>query len=58
MNVVAAGDCWFHFEAENPAQTHPRLLRRLDALGHSVLALSEVPRSLETLYLRILEQVE
>ncbi|HEX8681056.1 MAG TPA: ABC transporter ATP-binding protein [Ardenticatenaceae bacterium] len=58
VSVVAGGDCWFHFEAENPALTHPRLLRRLDALGHSVLALSEVPRSLETLYLRILEQVE
>lgn len=58
VNVVASGEQWFHFEADNPSVMHPQLLRRLDALGHSVLTLSEVPRSLETLYLRIQEQVE
>jgi ABC-2 type transport system ATP-binding protein len=56
IKVVESGDNWFHFETSNPAQTNPKLLRRLDGLGHSVLTLSEVPRTLESLYLQIIGQ--
>lgn len=55
VKVVESGETWFHFETNNPAQTNPQLLRRLDGLGHSVLTLSEVPRTLESLYLQIVE---
>lgn len=53
IKVVESGENWFRFETSNPAQTNPQLLRRLDGLGHSVLTLSEVPRTLESLYLQI-----
>ncbi len=58
VRVVATGDCWLRFETDDPASSHPPLLRHLDALGHRVLTLSEVPRSLEALYLTIAEKVE
>ncbi len=53
VTIVAEGADWFHFVAEQPHESNPRLLRQLDALGQPVLSLSEVPRSLEALYLRI-----
>ncbi|MBA3534165.1 MAG: ABC transporter ATP-binding protein [Ardenticatenales bacterium] len=57
LKIIAHGNDWFRFEAPDPTTTNPLLLRQLDGMGHSVLTLSEVPRSLETLYLRIADQV-
>ncbi|WP_026369108.1 ABC transporter ATP-binding protein [Kallotenue papyrolyticum] len=44
---------WLRFRTRRPAETNPALLRRLHALGVPVISLSEVPRSLEAVYLRI-----
>lgn len=55
VNVVESGENWFRYVAEDAAVTNPIVLRRLDALGQAVLTLSEVPRPLEALYLRIAE---
>ncbi len=53
VEVEAWGDTWLRYRARNAAAINPALLRRLHALGLPVVSLSEVPRSLESVYLRI-----
>lgn len=53
VEVEAWGDTWLRYRARNAAVINPALLRRLHALGVPVVSLSEVPRSLESVYLRI-----
>lgn len=55
VQVEAMGDTWFRFRTSTPQQTNPALLARLSGLDARVLTLSEVPRSLEEVYLRIVE---
>ncbi len=50
------GDRWFRYRASRPQDTNPALLARLAGLGARVVALSEIPRSLEDVYLRIVEE--
>lgn len=58
VQVVERGDDWFRFVAPPDPNQHRALLRSLDEAGHAVVSLSAVPRSLETLYLRIVEGLE
>lgn len=58
VQVTENGNDWIRFIAPTVPDTHRRLLRTLDEHGHAVLSFSEVPRSLESLYLKIVEQVE
>ncbi len=53
VEIVAYGDDWLRYTTPNPAQDNPRLLEKLAALRASVITLSEVRRSLEEVYLRI-----
>jgi len=53
VRVRAWGDDWVRYQVEDPAQSNPLLLRRLVAAGADVIALSEVPDSLEDVYLRL-----
>jgi len=56
VQVEAQGEGWFCYRATNPVDVNPRLLRRLAALGQQVVTISEVPRTLEDVYLRVVEE--
>jgi ABC-2 type transport system ATP-binding protein len=53
--VVAAGENWIRYSVPNPAEFNPRLLTELAQQNVPVVTLSEVPRGLEEIYLRIVE---
>jgi len=53
VQVEEWGDTWFRYRTSSPETTNPALLARLAAMEARVLTLSEVPRSLEDVYLRI-----
>lgn len=53
VNVAAWGADWVRYQVDNPAAANPALLRRLIEAGADVISLSEVPRSLEDVYLRL-----
>jgi len=56
LQVEAWGDTWFRYRTPSPATTNPAILARLAGLGAQVVTLSELPRSLEEVYLRIVEE--
>jgi ABC-2 type transport system ATP-binding protein len=58
VTVTESGKDWLRFAAPDNPDVHRRLLRAMDEHGHSVLSLAEVSRSLESLYLKIVEEVE
>lgn len=51
--VDEVGDDWIRFRCDEPQHVNPRLLARLAEQSVPVVALAEVPRSLEEVYLRI-----
>jgi ABC-2 type transport system ATP-binding protein len=53
--VESWGDDWFRYRTPSPETINPALLARLAALEGQVLTLSVVPRSLEDVYLQIIE---
>ncbi|MEP7357772.1 MAG: DUF4162 domain-containing protein, partial [Anaerolineales bacterium] len=53
VKVVATGDDWLRYEAEAPQVMNPRVLQRLAGQQVPVVTLSEVPRSLEDVYLQV-----
>ncbi len=53
VNIVAHGDNWLRYTTDNPARDNPRVLAQLAARRTPVVTLSEVRRSLEDVYLRI-----
>jgi ABC-2 type transport system ATP-binding protein len=55
VDVESSGPDWFRYRTPSPETTNPALLSRLAGLDARVLTLSEVPRSLEDVYLRIVE---
>lgn len=58
VEVESAGEDWARFWTEDPAQTNPPLLQHLTEQGIPVVTLSEVHRSLEEVYLRVMGQAE
>jgi ABC-2 type transport system ATP-binding protein len=58
VEVEEFGDMWLRFRTRRPSETNPALLRRLHAAGTPVVSLSEVPRSLESVYLRIVGETQ
>jgi ABC-2 type transport system ATP-binding protein len=56
VQVRAQGRDWIRYAASEPARTNPRLLRRLAEERVGVVTLSEVQRSLEDVYLRVVEE--
>jgi ABC-2 type transport system ATP-binding protein len=58
INIVNYGDDWIRYTVPNPAQANPQLLAQLAQRQIPVMTLSEVPRSLEEVYLRIVEESE
>jgi ABC-2 type transport system ATP-binding protein len=55
MNIVAHGQDWIRFTVPDPAQFNPSLLTDLARQNIPIITLSEVSRSLEEVYLRIVE---
>jgi ABC-2 type transport system ATP-binding protein len=55
VEVETQGETWFRYRTGEPGETNPAVLARLASQGARVLTLSEVPRSLEDVYLRIVE---
>jgi ABC-2 type transport system ATP-binding protein len=53
--VEAQGEDWLRFSTPNPHETNPLVLRALAAQGVGVVTMSQVPRSLEDVYLRVIE---
>ena len=53
VHVVASGADWLRYEAEAPETMNPRVLERLAGRRVPVVTLSEVPRSLEDVYLQV-----
>lgn len=55
VKVVAHGQDWVRYTVPNPTQFNPQLLHDLARQNTPVVTLSEVPRSLEEVYLHIVE---
>jgi ABC-2 type transport system ATP-binding protein len=56
VEVESAGDKWLRYRTPAPAEINPQVLRRLDQGGVGVVTLSEVPQSLEDVYLRVVAE--
>jgi len=56
VSIESSGADWFRYRTSSPERTNPALLSRLAGQSAQVLTLSEVPRSLEDVYLRIVEE--
>jgi ABC-2 type transport system ATP-binding protein len=56
VNVEDYGDTWLRYSTPEPERVNPRLLQHLAERGTPVVTLSEVPRSLEDVYLRIVNE--
>jgi ABC-2 type transport system ATP-binding protein len=54
--VETQGENWLRFSTPNPQETNPLLLQTLAAQGVGVVTMSPVPRSLEDVYLRVVEE--
>ena len=52
IQVEASSEAWFRYRTATPQTTNPALLARLTEMGVKVLTLSEVPQSLEAVYLQ------
>jgi ABC-2 type transport system ATP-binding protein len=55
VSIESHGDDWLRYSTPDPAEANPRLLQTLMSNGIQVFTLSEVPRSLEDVYLRVVE---
>ncbi|MBI2864260.1 MAG: ABC transporter ATP-binding protein [Chloroflexi bacterium] len=56
VRLEETGDTWVCYSTPNPEATNPALLRRLVEAGAAVESLSQMPRSLEEVYLSIVEE--
>ena len=53
VRIEAAGGDWLRYRCAEPRQINPQIVARLAARGVPVVALTELPRSLEDVYLGI-----
>lgn len=55
VTVEAQGEQWVRYSTPDPQEANPLLLRTLASHGVGVVTLSALPRSLEDVYLRVME---
>lgn len=55
VEVINTGDDWLEYCTADPVQTNPKVLARLSESSLPVVTLAEVPRSLEAVYLQVVE---
>jgi len=53
VHVEQQGEDWIRYRTDRLCEVNPALLQRLQQAGHKVVTLSEVPRSLEEVYLQV-----
>jgi ABC-2 type transport system ATP-binding protein len=58
VKVVESGETWLRYQAQNPVETNPQVLRRVMGLGVDVITLSQLTQTLEDVYLQIVEEDE
>ncbi len=58
VEIVAQGDGWLHYRTADPHTVNPQVIRRLTGLGLDIVTLSELSRTLEDVYLQIVEEDE
>ena len=56
IDVEERGETWLRYRTARPEVVNPLLIQRLTREGTDVITLSEVPRSLEDVYLKIVEE--
>jgi ABC-2 type transport system ATP-binding protein len=56
LDVESYGKTWVRYWSNDPTSENPPLLHWLSEQQVDVVTLSEVPRSLEEVYLRVVEQ--
>lgn len=56
IDIEEQGETWLRYRTARPEVTNPLLIQRLAQEGTEVITLSEVPRSLEDVYLNIVEE--
>jgi ABC-2 type transport system ATP-binding protein len=57
VDVEAHGEDWVRYYTPDPHGVNPQVLRLLTMRGVRIVTLSEAPRSLEDVYLRVVEEV-
>ena len=58
VEIVEAGTDWLRYRAPEPARLNPLILQRLSEQKIPVVTLAEVTRSLEDVYLRVVEAAD
>jgi ABC-2 type transport system ATP-binding protein len=58
LAVEQIGKDWVRYRTDTPHETNPRLLRWLNEQGWDVMTLSQVPQSLEEVYVQVVEAQE
>ena len=56
VKVEQVGQDWLRYRTDRPQEANPRLVRWLTEQGCDVVTLSQVPQSLEQVYLQVVEQ--
>jgi ABC-2 type transport system ATP-binding protein len=56
VGLEAQGEDWLRYSTPNPQEINPLLLKTLASRGVGIVTLSEVPRSLEDVYLKAVEE--
>ncbi len=58
IDVTEQGDTWLRYRTPNPETVNPAVVRCLTGLGFGLVTLSEVSRTLEDVYLQIVQEDE
>jgi ABC-2 type transport system ATP-binding protein len=56
VTLTQRNDSSLRFRVENPAFSNPRLMQRLASMRAPLVAFQEMPRTLEAVYLKVMEQ--
>jgi ABC-2 type transport system ATP-binding protein len=57
VQLTGQGEHRFRYTVENPKEANPQIIRQLIMANISVVAIQELPRTLETIYLKAMAQV-
>jgi ABC-2 type transport system ATP-binding protein len=58
IRLLARGERWLRYEVEDPDATNPSVINAMMQAGIPIVTLAEIERSLEDLYLRVVEDEE
>jgi ABC-2 type transport system ATP-binding protein len=58
VRLTRYDDCAMRFSVEDPGAANPQLLRQLTAAQAPLVAFQEVPRTLESIYLKVMEKAQ